>query len=222
MKKRRELELSQADVAELAGVSLNWYQQFESGRGNRPVSVRFIETIGEALRLDPDARLELFRLVTPESQHAEVAAVVLLQLLPGFVKDVIKARSVREALFAAAQVMHSVLCPDIATAMTLREDNGVKGTVLGDASGFSKGLHRVIWERYSNTLIAHVTGADFDQDRSIAGPLNAASWLAVGVRHGEVPRAILSAFWRTPRRFSGVEMEMARGIAAIAEVIAKN
>lgn len=219
VRKRRELALSQADVAELAGVSLNWYQQFESGRGDRQVSVRFIETIGASLRLNSDERLELFRLATPEGQHAEVAAIILLHILPNFIRDVLKARTFRETMAGAAQAMHAALRPDVATVVTVREGDAVEGAVFGQAQDLSSELHRVIWERHSNALFAHVTTADSEQDRGFAGLLNVASWLAISIRQDGATRAILSAFWSATRRFSATEIEIVRGIGSIAEVI---
>jgi transcriptional regulator with XRE-family HTH domain len=63
---RRCPGLRREEVAELAGVSANWYTMFEMARRNRRVSMRMIARVSTALRLDEADRAMLLRLAVPE------------------------------------------------------------------------------------------------------------------------------------------------------------
>jgi hypothetical protein len=59
--RRRVQGLRRDEVAELTGVSVNWYSSFESGRPVR-VSPEFVSRVAKALRLEREEELNLFRL----------------------------------------------------------------------------------------------------------------------------------------------------------------
>jgi hypothetical protein len=59
--RRRVRGLRRDDVAELTGVSVNWYSSFESGRPIR-VSPGFVSRVARVLRLAPTEEMKLFRL----------------------------------------------------------------------------------------------------------------------------------------------------------------
>lgn len=63
--RRRVKRLRRAEVAELIGVSFNWYSAFEGGR---PVNVspQFVSRVAKALRLDAKEELTLFCLAFSE------------------------------------------------------------------------------------------------------------------------------------------------------------
>lgn len=63
---RRVAGLRREEVAELAGVSTDWYRWFESGSRPIRVSVPFIARLGQALHMTPAERRTLFRLALPE------------------------------------------------------------------------------------------------------------------------------------------------------------
>ena len=63
--RRRVAGLRREDVAELAGVSTDWYASFESGRAVR-VSVQFLARLAAALRLTRAEKRALFNLAIPE------------------------------------------------------------------------------------------------------------------------------------------------------------
>lgn len=73
---RRVPGLRRQEVAELVGVSEDWYRWFESGR---PISVspRFIARVAEALRLSPFEEVTLYRLALPELYRADRIACML-------------------------------------------------------------------------------------------------------------------------------------------------
>ncbi|HEY3713048.1 MAG TPA: helix-turn-helix transcriptional regulator [Jatrophihabitantaceae bacterium] len=58
---RRVAGLRREEVAVLAGVSIDYYTRLEQGRERHP-SAQVLDAIGQALRLNPDARGHIFRL----------------------------------------------------------------------------------------------------------------------------------------------------------------
>ena len=67
--RRRVNGLRREEVAELVGVSNDWYRWFESGRTIR-VSVSFLANLCQALRLKPSEQIVLFYLAVPEIYEA--------------------------------------------------------------------------------------------------------------------------------------------------------
>jgi transcriptional regulator with XRE-family HTH domain len=63
--RRRVTGLRREEVAELVGVSSDWYRWFECGRTIR-VSPSFLARLCEALALEPIERISLFYLALPE------------------------------------------------------------------------------------------------------------------------------------------------------------
>lgn len=70
--RRRVTGLRREEIAELVGVSSDWYRWFESGRPIR-VSVPFLARLSRALQLNPIERIALFYLALPEIYEAYVA-----------------------------------------------------------------------------------------------------------------------------------------------------
>jgi hypothetical protein len=73
-KRRRVTGLRRGEVAELVGVTVDWYRSFESGRPVR-VSPQFVARLSQALRLSPAEQFALFRLALPEIYHLEISAL---------------------------------------------------------------------------------------------------------------------------------------------------
>lgn len=63
--RRRVPGLRRGEVAELIGVTMEWYRYFESGRPVR-VSPQFVSRLIVSLRLKVDEALTLYRLAIPE------------------------------------------------------------------------------------------------------------------------------------------------------------
>jgi Helix-turn-helix domain len=63
--RRRVPGLRRGEVAELIGVTVDWYRWFECGRPVR-VSPQFVSRLTVALRLNEREELTLFRLAIPE------------------------------------------------------------------------------------------------------------------------------------------------------------
>jgi hypothetical protein len=66
--RRRVKGLRRDEVAELIGVTSDWYRFFESGRPVR-VSPQFVSRLAKALRLQPRQEMTLFRLSFLEMYH---------------------------------------------------------------------------------------------------------------------------------------------------------
>ncbi len=71
--RRRVAGLRRGEVAELVGVTVDWYRSFESGRPVR-VSPQFVARLSNALRLSVAEKFLLFRLALPEIYHLEISA----------------------------------------------------------------------------------------------------------------------------------------------------
>ena len=63
--RRRVRGLRRGEVAEIIGVTVDWYRAFESGRPVR-VSPQFVSRLAQALRLTPNLELKLFHLAFAE------------------------------------------------------------------------------------------------------------------------------------------------------------
>jgi len=66
--RRRVQGLRRGEVAELIGVTVDWYRHFESGRPVR-VSPQFVSRLARALRLERNQEMTLFRLSFLEMYH---------------------------------------------------------------------------------------------------------------------------------------------------------
>ncbi len=66
---RRVAGLRREEIAELVGVSVDWYRWFESGRPIR-VSTTFLANLARALRLTPFEQIHLYYLSLPEMYEA--------------------------------------------------------------------------------------------------------------------------------------------------------
>ena len=68
-RRRRTPGLRREEVAELAGIGVDWYVRLEQGRSVRP-SVATIDALAQALRLDPAERTHLRALARSPRHHA--------------------------------------------------------------------------------------------------------------------------------------------------------
>ena len=75
--RRRVVGLRRGEVAELVGVTVDWYRSFESGRPVR-VSPQFVARLSSALRLRGPEQFLLFRLALPEIYHLEISAKLIV------------------------------------------------------------------------------------------------------------------------------------------------
>ncbi|WP_329180595.1 helix-turn-helix transcriptional regulator [Streptomyces decoyicus] len=83
---RRTPGLRREEVAELAGVSIDYIVRLEQGRGLRP-SANVVEALARALRLAPDERAYLFNLAQQRPRNADEPATTAAPPLARLVTD---------------------------------------------------------------------------------------------------------------------------------------
>jgi len=134
--------LRREEVAELAGVSMRWYELFESGTSGRRFSPEFVESIASALRLDQRERATLIRLALPEIRAAHelfersVRDGVLdsFSALRAFARSVSSASSFHEAAHGAVETVQGFVSPDSMTVASI-ENHGVSPALFAAGPG---------------------------------------------------------------------------------------
>lgn len=130
--RRRVAGLRRDEVAELVGVSPNWYALFENGGADRRFSAAFVQRVADALRLDEPERALLFRLALPEIrlavEHFERIArdgvICDLRSIRSLVQRVDAASSFAEASEVAVEAVWELLGPTSVAAAILRPNEG--------------------------------------------------------------------------------------------------
>jgi transcriptional regulator with XRE-family HTH domain len=110
--RRRTRGLRREEVAQLAGVSPSWYTKLEQGR-DITVSLRFLRSLAEALRLNTIERLQLFELAaagqapppTPASAEMVAGLTRMIAAMPTSPAFVMSARADYIASNAAADAV---------------------------------------------------------------------------------------------------------------------
>ncbi len=121
---RRVPGLRREEVAELIGVSANWYAAFETGTGERKFSPAFVQRAAEALRLDESERVRLFRLALPEV----AATAAHFDMILASAEEV-----VRDARASAGRALAGNIVQRLLTEETLREVRATGGRALAAA-----------------------------------------------------------------------------------------
>lgn len=124
----RKPGLRREDVAELAGVTPNWYGWFEGGWTPRRFSSRFVERVADALRLDAHERTKLFRLALPEvaaaaeqlEKSAADGAFRNFSRLRKLSRQLSRTDSFEDAALAAMETVQDILVPDSATNAVIK------------------------------------------------------------------------------------------------------
>lgn len=131
--RRRVAGLRREEVAQLAGVSVDYVVRLEQGRGPQP-STQVLTALARALRLDDDARDELFHLAGSPPP------------LPGRVDEHVRP-SVQRLLDRLADLPTMVL--------SARGDivawNAMAAALLGDWSAVPRRQRNIIWQRFLGT-----------------------------------------------------------------------
>ena len=107
--RRRVIGLRREEVAELAGVSSDWYRWFESGRPIR-VSPPFLARLADALHLTPPDRNTLYHLALPELYDNDEHHMVRMKL--GALSPVEPGGEVEDALRKIASARDAFLSHD--------------------------------------------------------------------------------------------------------------
>lgn len=133
---RRVPGLRREEVAELVGVTPNWYTAFERGSSDRNFSPAFVQRVAEALRLGESERVQLLRLAVPEVAVAvshfenllasaegllrEARSIAGLALARSICQRLISDESLRQARAAGGRTLASAICRQIAARLRSR------------------------------------------------------------------------------------------------------
>lgn len=108
----------------MVGVSPNWYAAFETGNSDRNFSPAFVQHVAEALQLDENQRVRLFRLALPEvntvAEHFEAILASAEEL-------------VREARAASGRAVAGAICQRLMAEEQLRETRASGGRAVAAA-----------------------------------------------------------------------------------------
>jgi transcriptional regulator with XRE-family HTH domain len=123
--RRRVPGLRREEVAELVGVSPNWYAAFETGSCTHRFSADFVRRVAAVLRLDDRDRVALFRLALPEvSEVAEhfdfVQASSGRALAEAIFRELLAQESLREAQAATGRTLANALYRQLVALGSLR------------------------------------------------------------------------------------------------------
>ncbi len=138
--RRRVPGLRREEVAELVGVSPNWYALFETGSADRRFSPAFVERVAQALRLDERERVALFRLALPEirlaveqfERSSQDGALRSLRGIRALVQRISAAATFAEAAQTAVETISDVLSPSsVALAILVPEVNAPRVLAAG-------------------------------------------------------------------------------------------
>lgn len=151
--RRRTPGLRRGEVAQLSGVSVDWYTWLEQGRDIQ-VSAQVVESIARALQLDTDERKHFYRLALQQlpSGQAPAENVITIQLQrfldrqgasPAYVTD--------PQLNIVGWNKAACLIYGDYEAMTLRERNSVWRTFT---SPYVRQLLRENWENHARHRLA--------------------------------------------------------------------
>jgi transcriptional regulator with XRE-family HTH domain len=159
--------LSQAAVAELAGISLNWYELLESGRGDRPISSHSIEAVARALLLDEPDKLEFYRLALPCSYAAtriaesmQDGSLASLRAVRNLARSIASATTLHEIATIVVESMHTLNKPDGATMAVLQAGSGTDGFAVGPrARHVRRPLYDLVWSQMSDLAADRVAVA---------------------------------------------------------------
>ncbi|WP_020502022.1 helix-turn-helix transcriptional regulator [Sciscionella marina] len=151
---RRVTGLRRSEVAQLAGVSTEYYTRLEQGRARQP-SEQVLHALAEALRFDDIERRHLFALAggaagrKDRSEHPARLRPALRQVLdsmdlaPAFVND-------RNLTVLGGNTLWALLFPDVA-AMPRRERSMARWTLLDPRA-------RLVWRDWERVARDYVHG----------------------------------------------------------------
>ena len=260
--RRRSGGLSQGNVAALAGISLNWYALFESGREERQVSTACLEAIARALRLTSTDELEFYRLALPRSQVATSIAqnwrshsLLGVRSIRQITRKLAAASGLSDIALIVSESMQTQTNADCATLATIKSGERIEGLAVGPRAGFvRKSLYAYTWHRLSGlppdrvgivppgpTLSDYLehcvdvtisTVGDVDE-----GPLSEWRWTPQNYREvfqgafavnsmslplytGDRLGGLVSTTWTVPHEFTPLEIETARTVSAIVQLVA--
>jgi transcriptional regulator with XRE-family HTH domain len=121
---RRVPGLRREEVAELVGVTPNWYTAFEKGSSDRHFSPAFVQRVADALRLEQAERVELLRLALPEVAVVASHFETMLSSAEGLL---------REARSIAGRALARSITQRLMSDESLRQARAAGGRTLASA-----------------------------------------------------------------------------------------
>ncbi|GAA4431792.1 helix-turn-helix transcriptional regulator [Georgenia halophila] len=128
--RRRVVGLRREEVAQLAGVSVDYVVRLEQGRGSRP-STQVLTALTRALRLERDERDQVFRLA---GSSPPLAGRVEMSIRP----------SVQRLLQRFTDLPAMV----ISAKGDVLAQNDMSRALLGDLSRWPAGQRNIVWQRF--------------------------------------------------------------------------
>lgn len=136
--RRRVVGLRREEVAQLAGLSVDYVVRLEQGRGPRP-SAQVLTALTRALRLDRDERDQLFRLA---GSAPPLAGRIEL--------------SVRPSMLRLLQRLTDLPALVVSAKGDLLARNPMADALLGDLSRWPERQRNIIWQRFLGVGTVHV------------------------------------------------------------------
>lgn len=136
--RRRVVGLRREEVAQLAGLSVDYVVRLEQGRGPRP-STQVLTALTRALRLDRDERDRLFRLAgsaPPLAGRIEM--------------------SVRPSMLRLLQRLTDLPALVVSAKGDLLAHNPMADALLGDLSRWPQRRRNIIWQRFLGAGTTHI------------------------------------------------------------------
>ncbi|MDV3129968.1 helix-turn-helix transcriptional regulator [Mycobacterium sp. 21AC1] len=147
--RRRVVGLRREEVAQLAGLSVDYVVRLEQGRGPRP-SAQVLTALTRALRLDRDERDQLFRLA---GSAPPLAGRIEL--------------SVRPSMLRLLQRLTDLPALVVSAKGDLLALNPMADALLGDLSRWPERQRNIIWQRFLGAGTTHVA-LEPDEDEASA------------------------------------------------------
>lgn len=118
--------LRREEVAELVGVTPNWYAAFEAGSNAHRFSPAFVQRVATVLRLNDDERVMLLRLSLPEvwevAEHFDAAqAAAGRALATAIYRELVAQDALRDAQAATGRALATAIYRELAAQESLRD-----------------------------------------------------------------------------------------------------
>ncbi|MBF8184718.1 helix-turn-helix domain-containing protein [Nonomuraea sp. K274] len=147
--RRRVAGLRREEVAQLAGLSVDYVVRLEQGRGPQP-SAQVLTALTQALRLESDERDQVFRLAgsaPPLAGRVEM--------------------SIRPSMLRLLQRLTDLPALVLSAKSDVLAQNPMAEALLGDLSRWPERQRNIIWQRFLGTGGAHVALAP-EEDETTA------------------------------------------------------
>lgn len=136
--RRRVAGLRREEVAQLAGLSVDYVVRLEQGRGPQP-STQVLTALTSALRLERDERDQVFRLAGSSPPLTDRVAM-----------------SIRPSMLRLLQRLTDLPALVQSAKGDVLAQNPMAEALLGDLNRWPDGKRNIIWQRFLGTGAAHV------------------------------------------------------------------